>query len=269
MSKLHGQHALITGAGSGIGRVLAHAFAAKGVKVAVADINSENAAAVLDEIKGQGMVLQGDVANSQTVKGWFAEIGSRFGRLEILVNNAGHTSNRKEIQDKFAVITEELMAGGGQKTPYDATATLSDEDWHRMINVHLNGTFYCTREALKMMTKARYGRIINQASIGGTAGIACAPEYSAAKGGIISFTKSVAKEVAAIGITVNAIAPGYIETPFLSGLSDAARLLIISSTPMLRLGQPGELVPIALLLADPDNSFMTGQVVSPNGGMVT
>ena len=186
-----------------------------------------------------------------------------------MVNNAGHTSNRQGLQDRIAVITGEIMSSGEQKTPYEATTTLSDEEWQRMIAVHLNGTFYCTREALKLMTPARYGRIINQSSLGGTAGITCAPEYSAAKGGIISFTKSVAKEVAAFGITVNAMAPGYIDTPFLNHMTDTTKAILTSSTPMLRLGNISEIVPFILLLADPDSSFMTGQVISPNGGMVT
>ena len=269
MSKIKGHHALITGAGSGMGRALAHAFASEGAQVAIADINADQAAAVLEEIKGQGMVLQGDVSNSQTVRKWFDEIHGKFGSLEILVNNAGHSSNREGIQDRIALITNEIMTSGQQKTPYDATTTLSDEEWQRMIAVHLTGTFYCTREALKLMTPARYGRIINQASVGGTAGITCAAEYSAAKGGIISFTKSVAKEVAAFGITVNAMAPGYIDTPFLSHMTDTSKAVITSCTPMLRYGNISEIVPFILLLADPDNSFMTGQVISPNGGLVT
>jgi 3-oxoacyl-[acyl-carrier protein] reductase len=268
MKRLDGHLALITGAGSGIGRIIAHAFASEGAQVALADINADNAEAVLDEINGQGLVLQGDVSNSQTVRGWFEAIHARFGRIEILVNNAGHTSDRQEVKDKGDIVVGELMAGEGQKTPLDATATLSDEYWHRMIDVHLNGTFYCTREALKTMTKARYGRIINMASIAGTTGIAGAPEYSAAKGGIISFTKSVAREVATLGITVNAIAPGYIDTMFLWHMSELTLHMIKSSIPMLRLGQPNELVPAFLLLADPANSFMTGQVISPNGGLV-
>jgi 3-oxoacyl-[acyl-carrier protein] reductase len=268
MKKLDGQVALITGSGSGIGRVIARAIALEGAKVVIADINADNAKSVLEELNGQGLVLHGDVSNSRTVKEWFEEINMRFGRIEILVNNAGITSDRPEVKERGDAIIGELMAGEGQKTPLDSTATLSDELWHRMIDVHLNGTFYCTREALKLMTKARYGRIINVASIAGMTGIAGACEYSAAKGGIISFTKSVAREVAALGITVNALAPGFIDTTFLSHMSETATQTLKATTPMLRLGQTSELVPAVLMLADPANNFMTGQVISPNGGLV-
>jgi NAD(P)-dependent dehydrogenase (short-subunit alcohol dehydrogenase family) len=121
---------------------------------------------------------------------------------------------------------------------------------------------------LKLMQPSRYGRIVNLASIAATTGIPLSPHYSAAKGGIVSFTKAVAREVLPFGITVNAIAPGYIDTPLLDPANEFTRMIIVGGIPMGRLGNPEEVVPSALLLVDPDNGFMTGQVISPNGGQV-
>jgi 3-oxoacyl-[acyl-carrier protein] reductase len=160
------------------------------------------------------------------------------------------------------------MSGKGQQTPLDATVSLSDAGWSRMLAVHLNGTFFCTREALRWMTPARYGRIVNLGSIGGTTGLAMVPHYCAAKGGIIAFTKSVAREVMPFGITVNAIAPGFIDTPLLDPFDALTRMAVLSAIPMGRFGRPEEVVPSAMLLVDPKNAFMTGQVISPNGGQV-
>jgi 3-oxoacyl-[acyl-carrier protein] reductase len=269
MGKLDGQWALVTGGGSGLGRAFTHALAARGAQVAVADLDPSRAEAVVKEIDGRGLALGGDVADSKVVAGWFAALrGPSGGRLDILFNNAGYVDSRPELEERAKQIAQEIFSGQGQKTPLDATATLSDADWSRMLAVHLNGTFYCTREALRWMTPARYGRIVNLASIAATTGIATVPHYSAAKGAILSFTKAVAREVVPFGITVNALAPGFIDTPLLDPFDPLTKMAILGAIPMGRFGRPEEVVPSALLLVDPANSFMTGQVISPNGGQV-
>ena len=269
MGTLEGQWALVTGAGSGIGRAITHALAAEGARVAAADLADARAAAVVKEISGRGLALAGDVADPVAVAGWFEQIRSiNGGRLDILVNNAGYADSRPDLQERGMAIAREVMSGKGQQTPLDATATLSDADWSRMLAVHLNGTFHCTREALRWMTPARYGRIVNMASIAATTGLSMVPHYCAAKGGIVSFTKSVAREVMPFGITVNAIAPGFIETPLLDAFDPLMRMAILGSIPMGRFGKAEEVVPSAMLLVDPANAFMTGQVISPNGGQV-
>jgi 3-oxoacyl-[acyl-carrier protein] reductase len=268
MGKLDGQRALVTGAGSGLGRAISLALAAEGAEVAVEDLDKKRAESVLAELEGRGFALEGDVADPERVREWFAEIQSRFGGLEILVNNAGFVDARDDLMERSRAIAQEVLSGQGQKTALDATTTLSDEAWGRMLAVHLNGTFYCTREALKLMTPARYGRIVSMASIGATTGIAAVPHYSAAKGGIVSLMRSVAREVIALGITANAVAPGYIDTPLLDVMDDMSRAVTIAGIPMGRLGKVEEVVPTVLLLVDPANTFMTGQVLSPNGGQV-
>lgn len=137
-----------------------------------------------------------------------------------------------------------------------------------MLAVHLNGTFYCTREALRWMTPARYGCIMNMASIAATTGFSMVPHYCTAKGGIVSFTKSVAREVMPFGITVNALAPGFVEAPLLDAFDPLTRMAVLGGIPMGRFGTPEEVVPSAMLLVDPANAFMTGQILSPNGGQV-
>jgi 3-oxoacyl-[acyl-carrier protein] reductase len=269
MGRLEGQWALVTGGGSGLGRAIAHAFAAEGAQVAIADLDAGRAADVVKQISGRGLALGGDVADAKVVAGWFAALKqANGGRLDVLVNNAGYVDSNPDLLERSRTIAGEVLSGQGQQTPLDATLSLSDEDWARMLAVHLSGTFYCTREALRWMTPARYGRIVNMASIAATTGLAMAPHYCAAKGGIVSFTKSVAREVMAFGITVNAIAPGFIETPLLDVFDPLLRMAIQGGIPMGRFGRPEEVLPSALLLVDPENAFMTGQVISPNGGQV-
>ncbi len=269
MGKLDGQWALVTGGGSGLGRAFTRALAAEGARVAIADLDGARAAAVLGEISGRGLALSGDVSDPAVVAGWFETLGAASGRrLDILFNNAGYADAPEGLQERGRAIAQEVMSGKGQQTPLDATISLSDASWSRMIAVHLGGTFFCTREALRWMTPARYGRIVNLGSIAGVTGLAMVPHYCAAKGGILAFTKSVAREVMPFGITVNAIAPGFIDTPLLDPFSALTRMAVLGSIPMGRFGTADEVVPSAMLLVDPANGFMTGQVISPNGGQV-
>jgi 3-oxoacyl-[acyl-carrier protein] reductase len=277
MGELDGQIAFVTGAGSGLGHEIALTLARAGAHVAVNDLRAEPARAVHDELERLGAAiacgpLVGDVADSTQVRSWFERLAaSTGGRLDVLVNNAGYADNDSETQARMARQINELMAGGPVTTPFETTMRLTDERWTRMLAVHMNGTFFCTREALWLMTPRRNGRIINMASIGGLTGIPAATHYSAAKGGIIAFTKALAREVGSQGILVNAIAPGYIDTPLLNVMGEqreAQTALIAMQTMLGRLGEAREIAATALFLASPGSSYFTGQVLSPNGGLV-
>jgi 3-oxoacyl-[acyl-carrier protein] reductase len=251
--KLKDKAILITGAGSGLGREMALTFAREGAMLGVNDIRPESAHNVTTELTRAGaraVAIVADVSSSAAVRKMFAEFVSAFGTIDVLVNNAGIARARNAA---------ELGAG---------TQDVSDDEWHEMLATHLDSTFYCTREALKVMIPKRSGRIINLGSIAGTTGLALAPAYCAAKGGIISFTKSVAREVAGQGILVNCIAPGFIDTPMTAPFMAAMRDAIAAQTPIGRWGEPREIAAAALFLACDDSSFMVGQVVSPNGGWV-
>ena len=277
MRDLDGHLALVTGAGSGLGREIALALARAGARVAVNDLRTAPAAAVHEELGTLGAALAcgplvGDVADSAAVRRFFATVARTTGaRLDVLVNNAGFADNDAESAAQMARQLEELTTTGRVTTPLDTTRRMTDERWTRMIAVHLNGTFFCTREALGLMLPRRSGRIINMASIGATTGIAGAAHYSAAKGGIVAFTKALAREVGPQGILVNAIAPGYIDTPLLDVLGDQRAgyaALIAAQTAVGRLGEAREVAATALFLASPGASYFTGQVLSPNGGLV-
>lgn len=274
--KLEGRVALITGAGSGIGRAIALRFAEEGASVAVNDIVPEAAAKTVDAMgaaRERGFAVPADVSSSAEVRAMFARVAERFGGLDILVNNAGIAETgpdqTAELNRKAEARIGELMAGGAIRTHWDVTQELSDEDWHRMIGVHLNGTFFCTREALKLMNARGRGVIINMSSVAALHGIEIAPHYGAAKGGILSFTRSLAREVASRNIRVNAICPGWVETAMTAGLSFLLRAFTTSQIPLRRWAQPDEIAGTALFLASDDSSYFTGQWLSPNGGMFT
>jgi 3-oxoacyl-[acyl-carrier protein] reductase len=274
MGDLDGRFAFVTGAGSGLGRAIALAFAGAGARVAVNDLRKDG---VAETARALGAALAceplvGDVADSHAVAGWFGTLTRATGdRLDVLVNNAGYADADPETMARLAAQMEELTTTGRVTTALDATQRMTDERWTRMLAVHLNGTFFCTREALKLMSPHRSGRIINMASIAGLTGIASVPHYSAAKAAIIGFTKALAREVGAQGILVNAIAPGYIDTPILDvlGAQRAAQTgLVAAQTLVGRLGEAREIAATALFLAGPGATYFTGQVLSPNGGLV-
>jgi len=182
------------------------------------------------------------------------------------VNNAGIAfgpgDDRAEVNRKSEAMIMELLSGQGGQTHFDVTQNLSDESWRRMLAVHVDGTFYCTREALKLMSRKNRGAIVNLSSVAALTGLEVVPHYSAAKGAILSFTRAVAKDVASRGIRVNAICPGYIDTPMTERMS-----AVIARTPLRRTGEPHEVAATALFLASDDSSFFTGQWLSPNGGL--
>ena len=271
--KLDNKIALVTGAGSGIGKEIAIALTKEGAKVAVNDINEAAIETTLQEISslgGEGFGVKADVASSGEVQAMFRSLLKRFSTLDILVNNAGIIKMTDKTKERFPKYQELLATTGVAKMSLEATRYMTDEEWLRMVRIHLYGTFYCTREALNIMEEKGYGKIVNIASVCGMSG-SCAgsPDYSAAKGGIIAFTKSVAQEVIGRGVYVNAIAPGFVTTPgLMNELTAELLIVVIVRTPLGRLGTTEEIAPLAVYLASDESSFMVGQIVSPNGGMV-
>ena len=272
--RLDGRVALITGGGSGIGRAIALLFAEEGARVIVNDINLQAAGDTVEQmgsVKERGYAIRADVSSSADVKAMFAEIDARYGTLEILVNNAGIAeteSNRfAELTRKGEARLAEMMSGRKIETHWDVTQDLNDEEWHRMIGVHLGGTFFCTREALKLMSRKTSGVIVNMSSTAALRGVPLASHYGAAKGGILGFTRSVAQEVASRNIRVNAICPGWVETPMTEAVTPLYRAALTAQIPLGRWGQPREVATVALFLASDDSSYFTGQWLSPNGGL--
>jgi NAD(P)-dependent dehydrogenase (short-subunit alcohol dehydrogenase family) len=271
MAKLSGQVAVVTGGGSGIGRAIALRFAAEGARVAVADVNEEAATRVGSEIAAHGGGGRGhrvDVAASNEVDRFFARVVEEFGSVDVLVNNAGIGQLSDELQQHL-MTTAAANFGGGPRRSLGVTSRMGDAEWRRMLEIHLFGTFYCTRAALRVMEEKNRGAIVNMASVAGLAGIPGLAHYGAAKAGIIGFTKSVAQEVGAGNIRVNAIAPGWIDTPMTADIPPFLREMTLMRTPLGRSGQPEEIAAVALFLVSDEASFVTGQVVSPNGGLYT
>jgi 3-oxoacyl-[acyl-carrier protein] reductase len=274
MGRLDGKVAVVTGGASGIGRAICLSFAQEGATIICNDLSVESAQNVVNECgqQKQGFAVKADVSKSRQVSAMFDKVRKKFGQLDVLVNNAGIGLESAQLRARFNKVLEkqrtELATEGKIKTALAATQNLTDQEWERMLAVHLNGTFYCTREALKMMEKQRSGKIISIASICGMTGCAGAPHYSAAKAGIMGFTRAVAREAIVSGVNVNAIAPGYIDTPMTQAVSDAVRQAIAMTTPAGRFGSPQDVATLAIYLASEESNFVVGQVMSPNGGYV-
>jgi 3-oxoacyl-[acyl-carrier protein] reductase len=268
--KLDGKVALVTGGGSGIGRAVSARFSREGATVAVNDIDADAAHKTVAEL-GSGIALPADVADPAQVRAMFEEVRTQLGKLDVLVNCAGIAEvadmDTEEMQTRIQQRITETMSGQRPTTHIDVTRELPDEAWDRMIRVHLYGTFHCTREALKLMEEG--GSIVNLSSVAALTGLAAVPHYSAAKAGILGFTRAVAQEVGSRGVRVNAICPGWIETPMTDPIPPLLKMLAIGQTPLGRTGQPEEVASTALFLASDDSSFFTGQWLSPNGGLVT
>lgn len=244
--QLTGQVALVTGASRGIGRATALALATEGAKVVVNYASSSNAAdEVVAEITGAGgeaIALKADVSQAAQVDSLFAAIMEKWGRVDVLVNNAG-------------IARDTLLM------------RMKDDDWQAVINLNLTGVFYCTRAASKIMLKQKSGRIINITSVVGLMGNAGQANYAAAKAGVLGLTKTTAKELSSRGITVNAVAPGFIATDMTHDLKMADEIL--KMIPLGRYGQAEEVAGlIRFLAADPAAAYITGQVLNIDGGMV-
>lgn len=237
--------AVITGASRGIGRSIALALAARGATIVAVDMDQASTEAVVAELQaagGKALAVVGNVTVTADVERMIAAATEAFGRVDILVNNAGITRDGLLMRMK-------------------------DEDWDAVLNVNLKGAFLCTRAAFKVMSKQRYGRIINIASVVGQMGNAGQANYCASKAGLIGLTKSNAREMAKRNITVNAVAPGFIATAMTDALSDKVRAELTAQIPLERLGSAEDIANAVLFLASEASGYITGHVLSVNGGM--
>ena len=271
MDRLKNKVALITGGSRGLGASIAKHFFNEGAKIILCDIDIKKANEIANELNGKAYFM--DVSNSKNVEDIFSNIKSEFNQLDILVNNAGINGfeNRQDLLDDRMKVNnlqnKEFSETGKINSHFNVTVSMTDDDWHKMIAVHLNGTFFCTREALKIMNNQESGSIINMGSVLGTTGGPSSPHYSAAKAGILGFTRATARELASRNIRVNAIAPGYIDTDMTSSLGDVKKI-VKSATPMKRFGVAEDIAWAAVYLASQESKFVTGQTISPNGGFV-
>ena len=271
MDRLKNKIALITGGSRGLGASIAKHFSNEGAKIILCDIDIKKATEMASELNGKAYFM--DVSDSKNVKDIFSNIRSEFNQLDILVNNAGINGfeNRQDLLDERMKVNnlqnKEFSETGKINSHFDVTVSMTDDDWHKMIAVHLNGTFFCTREALKIMNNQESGSIINMGSVLGTTGGPSSPHYSAAKAGILGFTRATARELASRNIRVNAIAPGYIDTDMTKSLGDVKKI-VKSATPMKRFGVVEDIAWAAVYLASEESKFLTGQTISPNGGFV-
>lgn len=238
--------ALVTGGSRGIGRAIALHLASCGYRVAV---NYQSAQGAAEELVqsicssgGEAVAFQADVSDSDQVKALFKDVSEKMGSVEVLVANAGVTRDNLLMRMK-------------------------DEDWQKVLTTNLNSVYYCTREAIRPMMKARYGRIIAISSVVGLTGNAGQANYAAAKAGVLGLMKSLARELASRGITANSIAPGYIETDMTAVLPEEVRAAVLEKIPLARYGQPEDIAKAVAFLASEDASYITGQVLAVDGGM--
>lgn len=246
MKRLEGKVALVTGGARGIGRVISERFMDEGASIAVADMNIDLARITVDELSGRvgtAKAFAVNVSDENSVDGMVEEVMSAFGRIDILVNNAGITRDNLMIRMK-------------------------KEDWDLVLAVNLTGTFLVSKAVIRHMMKARSGTIINMASVVGLMGNAGQANYSASKAGVIGLTKTMAREFASRGVTVNAIAPGYILTEMTEHLPEEAKKAFMDNIPLKRAGTTADVASVATFLASPDASYLTGQVLSVDGGMI-
>ncbi|MCC0648040.1 elongation factor P 5-aminopentanone reductase [Clostridioides sp. ZZV15-6598] len=238
---------LVTGGSRGIGKAISKTFAKDGYNVLINFNKSENEAkelyTVLNEKGFSVKLFKANISNREEVENMIDYCIKEFGGLDVLINNAGIS------QDKLFT-------------------DITDEDWDNMMNINLKGSFYCSQTALKYMISEKKGNIINISSIWGISGASCEVHYSISKAGIIGMTKALAKEVAPSNIRVNSIAPGVIDTDMLAEYNEDEIDVLVEETPLMRLGTPEDIANCAIFLASDKSSFITGQVISPNGGFV-
>ncbi|WP_302815229.1 3-oxoacyl-[acyl-carrier-protein] reductase [Selenomonas flueggei] len=244
---LDGKIALVTGGSRGIGRAIALRLAGEGAKVAVNYAGNQTAAeevkAIIEQHGGTAMIVQTDVSDSMAATEMVARVHEELGGLDILVNNAGITRDTLLLRMK-------------------------DEDFDAVINTNLKGIYACTKAAAKFMTKQRSGRIVNLSSVVGEIGNVGQTNYAAAKAGVIGFSKAAAKEFASRNVTVNVVAPGFIDTDMTAVLKDSIREKLIEEVPLGALGKPEHVADAVLFLVSDAASYITGQVLNVDGGMV-
>ncbi len=243
---LTGKNALVTGGSRGIGKAVCLELARQGANVAVNYAGraqaAEEVAAACRELGVEAFAVQADVADAAAVDAMVKEAAARFGRVDILVNNAGITRDKLALQMK-------------------------EEDFDAVLDTNLKGAFLCMKAVYRPMMKQRYGRIINLSSVVGLRGNAGQANYAASKAGLIGMSKSIAKELASRGVTVNLVAPGFIDTEMTAVLPEAAREALLKSIPMARLGQPEDVARAVAFFAAEESGYITGQVLCVDGGM--
>ena len=237
-----GRVALVTGGARGIGRAIATRLSEGGAEIALCDVGLEEAQKTASELSTRAIALKADVTNSLEVSKLFEDVIKEFGRLDILVNNAGITRDALLLRMK-------------------------EEDWDSVIDINLKSVFLCSKEAVKIMSKQRYGRIVNIASVVAFMGNPGQANYSASKAGIVGLTKTIAREYASRSITVNAVAPGFITTPMTDALPENVKAEMLKNIPIGRFGSPIEVADAVCFLASEGSGYITGQVIHVNGGM--
>ncbi len=240
---LESKTALVTGGAAGIGAGICRALIDAGCRVAVADIDPQTGAATVSALGPNAHFYMLDISREQVVNEAVENIARDLGKIDILVNNAGITSDKLILR-------------------------MTADDWQKVININLTGTFYVTRAVAKHMIKQRYGRIVNIASVIGLIGNAGQANYAASKAGIIGLTKTCAKEFASRNITVNAIAPGFIQTRMTEALPEEVKAAYLKNIPLNRFGTPQDVALLVRFLVSDDASYITGQVIPLDGGMV-
>lgn len=246
MGMLEGKKVIVTGGAQGIGKAISEKMAAEGALVAVCDMNEDAAKATAAELEANGtkaIAVKVNVTQSAEVDAMIKTVQTELGGIDVLVNNAGITRDNLLIRMK-------------------------EEDWDTVLAVNLKSAFLCSKAAVRVMMKAREGRIINIASVIGLMGNAGQANYAASKGGIISLTKSLAKEFAGRNVLANAIAPGFIRTAMTDKLPEAEKEKILNAVPLGKLGSPEDVANTAVFLAGPMGAYITGQVITVDGGMV-
>ena len=243
MNKLENQVAFVTGATAGIGKAIAETFAKAGAHVIALGTNIERGHALEKEGNGKITFMQVDVSNKEQVEKAIEDTLAKFQKIDVLVNNAGITRDGLLMR-------------------------MSDEDWEKVMAVNMNSCFYTCRACMRTFMKAKRGKVINVSSVVGIMGNAGQTNYAASKGALISFSKSLAKEVASRNITVNCIAPGYIDTSMTEKIPEAKRQEAISHIPLARMGKPEDIAEACLFLASSAADYITGQVLVVDGGLV-